>query len=92
MTTTKTPTYLEVDPDNAIRALQGVGEKLASGDETILNFSRVMRIEPGALRALEALAQAASEAAAKITLRSVNVEVYKVLKLARVASRFSFER
>jgi len=91
MTTAKTPTCLEVDGDNAASALQGACEKLESGDELTLDFSWVVRVDPGALRTLEALAQAAAERTAKITLRGVNVEVYKVLKLARLASRFSFE-
>jgi anti-anti-sigma regulatory factor len=91
MTTTKTPAYLEVNGDDAAPALQGACDKLDSGDDLTLDFSRVVRIDPGAVRGLEALAQAASEKAAKITLRGVNVEVYKVLKLARLTSRFSRE-
>jgi hypothetical protein len=89
--TTKAPTYLEVEGDNATGALQGACEKLESGGELTLVFSRMVRIQPGAVRGLEALAQAATEKTAKVTLRGVNVEVYKVLKLARLASRFSFE-
>lgn len=91
MTTTKAPAYLELDGDNAAPALQGACEKLESGDEVILDFSRLARIAPSAVRGLEALARAAAEKTAKIMLRGVNVEVYKVLKLARLASRFSFE-
>jgi hypothetical protein len=89
--TTKAPTYLEVEGESATGALQGACEKLESGGELTLDFSRMVRIQPGAVRGLEALAQAAGEKTAKVTLRGVNVEVYKVLKLARLASRFSFE-
>ncbi len=89
--TTKTPGYLQVDGDNAAEALQGACEKLDSGDELTLDFSRVAHIQPATVRGLEALAKVAAEKEAKITLRGVNVEVYKVLKLARLASRFSFE-
>ena len=91
MTTTKTPAYLEVDGDDAARALQGACEKLESGGELTLDFSRMVRIQPGAVRGLEALAQAATEKTVKVTLRGVHVEVYKVLKLARLTSRFCFE-
>jgi len=91
MTATNTPTYLEVAGDNAAPILQSALEKLESGNELTLDFSRAVRIEPGALRGLEALAQAADEKTVKITLRGVNVEVYKVLKLARLTARFSFD-
>ena len=91
MTTAKAPTYLEVSGDGAARAIEDAGQKLASEEELTLDFSRVARIDPGALRALEALALAAEEKSAKVALRSVNVAVYKVLTLARLTSRFSFE-
>jgi anti-anti-sigma regulatory factor len=90
MTTIKTPTYLEVDADNPAAVLQAACENLESGDEVTLDLGRA-RIGTVALRGLEALAQAADKKTAKITLRGVNVEVYKVLKLARLASRFSYE-
>jgi len=91
MTTAKTPTYLELKSDNVGRALDEAREKLEPGDELRVEFSRVTRIDPCVVRGLEALAQSAEEKAAKVTLRGVNVEVYKALKLARLASRFSFE-
>lgn len=91
MTTTKTPTRLEIDSDSATARLQELCEKLDSGDEVTLDFSHFVRIDPGTLHALEGLAKAAEEKSAKLTLRGMNVEVYKVLKLARLDSRFSFE-
>lgn len=90
--TTKTPTYLEVEGPNTAAALQAACEKLESGGELTLDFSSVARIDPSAARGLEALAQAATEKTVKITLRAVNVEIYKVLKLARLTSRFAFEQ
>jgi anti-anti-sigma regulatory factor len=92
MTTTGTPTYFEIDAEGAAVALEGVREKLDAGAEITLNFSRITRVEPGVIRALDALARTAKEKPAALTLRGVNVEVYKVLKLARLASQFSFER
>jgi len=92
MTTAQTPIYLELDSDNASRALEETRGKIESGDELTLDFSRITRVEPGVVRSLEALAQAAAEKTAKVTLRGVNVGVYKVLKLARLAAQFSFER
>ena len=50
----------------------------------------VRRIDPGALRAMEKLAGVADDKAVKVVLRGVNVDVYKVLKLVKLTSRFSF--
>lgn len=47
----------------------------------------VLRVDTGALRAIEELAELDS---GKVSLRGVNVGVYKVLKLARLTSRFAF--
>jgi anti-anti-sigma regulatory factor len=58
--------------------------------EVVLDFSGVERIDPRALGTLEMLAASADGKAVKIVLRNVNVAVYKVLKLMRLESRFSF--
>ena len=58
--------------------------------EMTLDFSSVLRIDPAALHAIEELAAAADASSVKVTLQSVNVDVYKVLKLMHLASRFSF--
>jgi anti-anti-sigma regulatory factor len=58
--------------------------------EVVLDFSSVRRIDSGALLVLEDFARVADEKAVKIVLRGVNVDVYKVLKLAKLAQRFSF--
>ena len=92
MTTTRTPTCLEISGSNLPQALEGVRAKLESGGGLTLDFSRVPRVETHGLRALEDLAKAGEEKSASISLRGVNVEVYKVLKLARLTSRFTFER
>ena len=57
--------------------------------ELVLDFSDVERVDPSALRAIEAFAVAADEKSVKAVLRGVNVGIYKVLKLARLSSRFS---
>jgi len=91
MTTTIAPVCFAIDGERVTQALQSVREKLDSGSgELILDFSAVHRIAPGALRALEVLARVADENSFKIALRGVNVEIYKVLKLAQLAGRFSF--
>ena len=59
--------------------------------ETVLDFSSVRRVDAKALRAMEELANLADAKAIKIGLRGVNVEIYKVLKLVKLAPRFRFE-
>ena len=54
-----------------------------------LDLSAVRRLDTAGLRALEDFAGAADGKTVKVTLRGVNVDVYKVLKLARLSSRFS---
>ena len=61
----------------------------AEGD-VVLDFSSVRRIDPSALRAMEELAGIADDKAVKVVLRGVNVDIYKVLKLVKLTSRFSF--
>jgi hypothetical protein len=39
---------------------------------------------------MEALAGAADDKGIKVVLRGVNVDIYKVLKLAKLSSRFAF--
>ena len=83
--------WLKIDGENVAETLQEACEKLDSADgEVVLDFSSVRRIDPSALTAMEKLAGAADDKDVKVVLRGVHVEVYKVLKLMKVASRFSF--
>jgi anti-anti-sigma regulatory factor len=82
---------LRIDGEHLVGALQEAGEKLDSADgEVVLDFSSVHRIDPSALRAMEQLAGMADDKAVKVVLCGVKVDVYKVLKLVRLAPRFSF--
>jgi anti-anti-sigma regulatory factor len=83
--------WLRVDEESVIEALQEAGEKLDSVDgEVALDFSSVRRIDASALRVIAEFTSAAGAKGIKVALRGVNVGVYKVLKLARLTSRFSF--
>lgn len=86
-----TAVLLKIDPERVADSLQELRAKLdrAKG-ETVLDFSSVQRIDAKALRAMEEVAGLADAKAVKIGLRGVNVEIYKVLKLVRLAPRFSF--
>jgi anti-anti-sigma regulatory factor len=83
--------WLEIDGDRVADALgEALGELDGGGSEVLLDFSSVDRIDPNALRAMESLATAADGKSAKVVLRNVNVHVYNVLKLIKLAPRFSF--
>ena len=72
------------------QSLQQAQEKLDRAEgELVLDFYSVRRVDPSALRAMEAFAGAADEKSVKVALRGVNVDIYKVLKLARLTPRFS---
>ncbi len=83
--------WLKIDGERVVGALQEALEKLDGGEgEVVLDFSSVHRIDPSALRAMENLAGTAGDKAAKVVLRGVHVDVYKVLKLMKLTPRFSF--
>jgi anti-anti-sigma regulatory factor len=80
--------YHKIDGEHVAQSLNDVREKLVTEDgEVVLDFSGVLRVDTGALRAIEELAELDS---GRVSLRGVNVGVYKVLKLARLTSRFAF--
>ncbi len=83
--------WLKIDEESVVQALQEAQEKLDSVEgEVALDFSSVCRIDASGLRALEDFAGPADDAGVKVALRGVNVGVYKVLKLVKLTSRFSF--
>jgi anti-anti-sigma regulatory factor len=83
--------WLEIDGERVVQSLQAAREALDSAhSDVVLDFSSVRRIDPNALRAMEKLAGLADGKAVKVVLRGVNVDIYKVLKLVKLTSRFSF--
>ena len=86
------PVLPETDGDRVAHGVREALEKLNNaGGEVILDFSSVRRIDPKAVSALEQLAHMADDKSVKVAVRGVNVGVYKVLKLMKLASRFSFQ-
>jgi anti-anti-sigma regulatory factor len=83
--------WIKIDEDHVVQTLREAGEKLngVEGD-VLLDVSSLRRIDSGALRAMEEFAGLARDKGVKVVLRSVNVGVYKVFKLARLTSQFSF--
>jgi anti-anti-sigma regulatory factor len=91
MTMTMIPVGLDFDAESVAHAFEEAREKLGSTEgDLCLDFSSVRRIDPNALREMEALVGIADDKRVKIVLRGVNVEIYKVLKLMKLARRFSF--
>ncbi len=83
--------WLEVNQERVVEDLQLASETLGTVDgDVVLDFSRVRRVDPVAVRTLENLAGLADGKAVKVVLRGVNVDIYKVLKLVKLTSRFSF--
>jgi len=83
--------WRKIEEERIVQALREAGEKLGSIEgEVALDLSSVRRIDPSALRALEEFAGIADDKGVKVVLRGVNVGVYKVLKLVKLGSRFSF--
>jgi anti-anti-sigma regulatory factor len=83
--------FLKIDAERVADCLHEARAKLNSSDnEMILDFASVQRIDPRGLRAMEELAAFANDKAFKIELCGVNVDIYKVLKLAKLAPRFCF--
>lgn len=88
---TSVATYYKIDGEHIAETLKQAREKLTSEHgELLLDFSDVLRMDTTGLHAMENMAAAAEERSVTFTLRGVNVGVYKVLKLARLTSRFTF--
>jgi anti-anti-sigma regulatory factor len=83
--------WLNLEEKCVVPALAAAAEKLVDATgEVVLDFVSVRRIDANALRALEELAGNAEAKAVKIILLGVNVDLYKVLKLTKLARRFSY--
>jgi anti-anti-sigma regulatory factor len=83
--------WLNIDEERVVQTLQEAEERLDRVEgEVALDFSSVRRIDSSALRAIEEFADIADTKGVKVVLRGVDVGVYKVLKLVKLASRFSY--
>lgn len=83
--------WVKIEAERMVSSLHQAAQKLDKAkDEIVLDFSSVRRIDPGAVREMEELIGAADDRAVKVGLRGVNIHVYKVLKLMKLTSRFSF--
>lgn len=80
---------LQVDETMA-EAMRAAAEKLNGNvGEVVLDMSAVRRIDPPSLLAMDDFLARAQEHGVKVAARGVNVDVYKVLKLVKLAPRFA---
>lgn len=82
---------LKMDGERFVQALLEAVGKLDSVEvEVTLDFSSLHRVDQRVLSAMEEFVGVADDKGVKVVLFGVSVGVYRVLKLARLASRFSF--
>jgi anti-anti-sigma regulatory factor len=82
---------LKVEPQSLDDALyEACAHMQNTGHDTVLDFSYVQRLDPKNLEMMQKLASIAEDKELNVGLRGVNVDIYKVLKLARLAERFCF--
>ena len=83
--------WRKIEPERVSATLEeALGKIGASEPEVVLDFSSVSRVDASALALLERIAAQAEQAPVKIVLCGVSVDIYKVLKLRKLAPRFSF--
>ena len=89
---TNDPVCLRLAPDSLLHDLRAEALKAVQtvDGELELDFSAIVRLDAGAVRALEELAGIADQRAVRIVLRDVNLNVYKTLTLLKLAGRFKF--
>lgn len=84
-------TLTKLDETSPLQLLQEAETQLAGAEgEMSVDFSVVHRIDASAVQAIEQLADHADDKGVKVAFRGVDVNVYKVLKLVKLAGRFSF--
>jgi len=82
---------IKVDEGSIADVLRDALQKMdGARGELLLNLSSVRRLDAGAVREMEKFVTLADERDIKVTLRGVNIDVYKVLKLVDLTPRFSF--
>jgi len=83
--------WLSVEGQRPAHTLREARKTLEGAQgEVVLDFSSVQRIDSGALQALGDLADTASGNGIHLVLSNVSIDIYKVLKLMGLTSRFSF--
>ncbi len=84
--------WIRVDAERVVAAWEEeAAEKLKNSQgDVVLDFAAVKRLDPEAVRALNDLASLAEARGVKIVLCALAPQIYKVLKLLKLAPRFAF--
>jgi anti-anti-sigma regulatory factor len=83
--------FLSIDEGNLISAFEKAAKTLDGEPQQLgVDLSCVPRIDSAGLNAIQDFAHRADEKKVKVVLRGVNVNVYKMLKLARLTRHFTF--
>lgn len=83
--------WVKIDAVRMADSFSSAGERLSTADgELVLDFSSIQRIDSGALASLSQLSEAAEQKNVRLVLRGTNIDIYRVLKLARIDTRFTF--
>ncbi len=85
------PVCYAIDQECIASELQRLRDEVTVGNKIALDFSAVRRMDARALQEMELLARAVHDKSVKVVIQGLKVEVYKVLKLARLTSQFQFE-
>ncbi|MBV8050977.1 MAG: STAS domain-containing protein [Acidobacteriaceae bacterium] len=81
---------LKIAEAQAAADLQAAEQKLSEAGELAIDFSELGRLDAKGVQAVQELAREADEKGVKLVLHGVKVDVYKVLKLVKLDSRFTF--
>jgi anti-anti-sigma regulatory factor len=85
------PEIVNIDQQRLTAALDQALKNLDRADkEVLLDFSSVRRVSAADVHRLEQFAHAADAKKVKVLLRGVNVDIYKTLKLTRLARELWF--
>ena len=83
--------WQKLDEEHAVAVLEQAAEKLDSvNGEIVLDFAGIRQIHSPVLQQLQKFAALADEKRVKVILHGVNIDVYRVLKLVNLSTRFSF--
>ena len=82
---------LKADEKNLSDILRGARQKLESeGGELVVDLSSLRRVDASSLLAMQEFATMAQGEGAKLVLRGVSVDLYRVMKLVKLTAAFSF--
>lgn len=82
---------VKLEAHNAGPALEAECQRLDGGPgEAIIDLSALGRIDAGAVAGLEAFVRTAESKSVQVIFTGVNVDVYRVLKLVKLAAKVSF--